>query len=141
MALTWTHETPAHWNADKARLVGEAPAGTFDSRYRALKPGALAPGEWWRVEDGGAVVGYGWMDVGSFGDAEILLATDPKRTRKGVGTFILEHLDAEARARGLSYLTNVVRPTHPTPKETALFLEKRGFVSQDDGRLVRPVKR
>ncbi len=139
MPLTWTHETPAKWDANKQRIVGDAPAGTFDSRYRTLKPGALVPGEWWRVADGGNVVGYGWLDV-SFGDAEILLAVDPAQRKKGVGAFILERLDAVARARGLHYLCNLVRPTNPQAKEIALWLEKRGFVSQDDGRLVRPVK-
>lgn len=139
MALTWTHETPAKWDSSKQRIVGDAPAGTFDSRYRTLKPGALVPGEWWRASDGPTVLGYGWMDV-SFGDAEILLAVDPAARKKGVGAFILEKLDGVARARGLHYLCNVVRPTNPVAKETALWLEKRGFVSQDDGRLVRPVK-
>ena len=77
-----------------------------------LEVGALAPSEWWRVEKDGRVVGYGWLDV-NWGDAEILLATDPEDRRQGVGSFILDHLSEEASTRGLRYLTNVVRPTHP----------------------------
>lgn len=139
MALTWNAERPAHWDADKARIVGDAPTGAFDTRYRNLKVGDVVPGDWWRVEENGAVLGYGWLDV-SFGDAEILLATAPSAQKKGVGAFVLDHLDAEARARGLNYLTNIVRPSHPQAKQVTAFLEKRGFKASEDGRLVRPVK-
>ena len=76
MTLRWIRETPAHWDANKARIVGGAPPGIFDTRYKTCKIGELVPGEWWRVEDDAAVVGYGWLDV-VWGDAEILLATDP----------------------------------------------------------------
>lgn len=140
MSLTWIRESPAYWDADKARIVGEAPAGIFDTRLRALAAGQLVPGEWWRVERDGKVVGYGWLDV-VWGDAEILLATAQDAERRGVGAFILEHLDAEARARGLGYLYNIVRPTHPRAADVARWLEKHGFCAAEDGRLLRAVRR
>ena len=136
----WIAETPAKWDADKVRFIAEAPSGTFDSRYRQLKPGAIVPGEWWRASEGGKTVGYGWLDV-SFGDAEILLVTDPAARKKGVGEYILGKLEGEARVRGLNYLTNIVRPTHPQAKQIAAWLGKHGFAGSDDGRLMRPVRR
>jgi ribosomal protein S18 acetylase RimI-like enzyme len=138
MALEWTRDNPPRWDADKQRIVGDAPAGIFDSRYRALREGDAVPGEWWRVEDGGSVVGYGWLDV-VWGDAEILLATAPGARRKGVGALILDRLAGEARARGLSYLCNIVRPTHPDGEAVSKWLRSRGFTPDSDGRLVRAV--
>ncbi|NOY94092.1 MAG: GNAT family N-acetyltransferase, partial [Deltaproteobacteria bacterium] len=110
--LRFIHESPARWDAGKARIVGGAPAGIFDTRYAKLKEDALVPGEWWRVEEDERVLGYGWLEV-SWGDGEILLAVDPAERGRGVGEFILRNLNDQARARGLNYLTNVVRPTHP----------------------------
>ncbi len=140
MPTQWIAETPARWDADKVRLIAEAPVGTFDSRYGKLKPGAIVPGEWWRAVDGGKTVGYGWLDV-SFGDAEILLVVDPAARKKGVGVFILGKLEDEARLRGLNYLTNIVRPSHPQAKDVAAWLTKFGFKGSDDGRLMRAVRK
>ena len=134
MSLRWIHEPTPHWDAGKARVVGGAAAGIFDSRYRALQEGELVAGDWWRVERDGRVVGYGWLDA-CWGDAEILLAVDVEHGRDGVGSFILDHLHAEAAQRGLNYLTNIVRPTHPQAAAVTAWLEKRGFVPSDDGRL------
>ena len=77
MALRYVHEPSARWDADKARLVGGAPEQTFSKGWhKARAGGELLPGDWWRIEDEGETVGYGWMDV-NWGDAEILLVTDP----------------------------------------------------------------
>ena len=140
MTVRWIRETPAHWDENKARIVGGTSAGIFDSRYRSCKEGETVPGEWWRVEDDGKTVGYGWLDV-VWGDAEILLAADPSAHKRGIGTFILSRLDEEARARGLNYLYNMVRPTHPRAAEVTAWLERRGFQGSEDGRLLRGVKR
>ncbi|HEY8432163.1 MAG TPA: GNAT family N-acetyltransferase [Sandaracinaceae bacterium] len=140
MTLAWIPESPAIWDEGKRRIVGGAPPGVFDSRYAALPLGALVPGEWWRVEDQGRTVGYGWLDV-NWGDAEILLATDVEARGRGVGSFILSKLEAEAAARGLNYLTNVVRPTHPDAERVTAWLTARGFTPSVDGRLLRAVVR
>jgi len=136
--LHWIHESPARWDAGKARIVGDAPQGIFDTRYARLTPGALAPGEWWRVEEAGETVGYGWLEV-SWGDGEILLATDASCRGRGVGEFMLRNLNDEAKKRGLNYLTNVVRPTHPDAEALTRWLEARGFGPARDGRHVRSV--
>jgi ribosomal protein S18 acetylase RimI-like enzyme len=138
MKLDWIRESPAKWDEEKKRIIGDAPTGIFDRRYRELAPGTLLPGEWWRVEDEGRVVGYGWLDV-VWGDAEILLATEPEARGHGVGSFIVEGLEREARARGLNYIYNVVRPTHPDAEALSAWLEKRGFEPSEDGSLMRAV--
>ena len=137
MPLTWIAEDTPRWDADKQRIVAGTPEGTFD--LRSIRPGDLAPGEWFRVEDGGNVVGYGWMDA-TWGDAEILLAVDPEARDRGVGTFILDHLAGEAAARGLNYLYNAVRPTHPEREAVTRWLTSRRFAPSGDGLLKRRVE-
>ena len=140
--LRWIHESPAQWDAGKQALVDGAPEGIFDTGEYA--PGDLVPGEWWRVEDAGRLVGYGWMDC-TWGDAEILLVVAPAARGRGVGSFILERLEDEARVRGLNYLYNVVPESHPEPERVTAWLGKRRFVGAggaggvDSGRLVRRV--
>ncbi|MEZ6197084.1 MAG: GNAT family N-acetyltransferase [Planctomycetota bacterium] len=138
MTLTWIHESNPHWDDDKVRIVGGAGGGVFDARYAALAAGESVPGEWWRVEDDGRVVGYGWLDV-VWGDAEILLATHVEARGQGVGTFILEHLEHEARKRGLNRLYNTVRPKHPDRAAVSAWLEGKGFRGSEDGSLFRVV--
>jgi N-acetylglutamate synthase-like GNAT family acetyltransferase len=140
MTLTWIKEQRPTWDAPKMRIVGEAPAGIFDVHYRQLVQGALVPGDWWRVEDGGQILGYGWLDV-VWGDAEILVAVDPSARKKGVGAFILDRLEDEARARGLNVLYNIVRPTHPDRDQVSAWFQSRGFRAAEDGSLQRAVPR
>jgi GNAT superfamily N-acetyltransferase len=121
MALVWIREDTPRWDESKRAIVGGA-----------LGLGELAPGEWFRVEDGGAIVGYGWMDC-TWGDAEITVAVDPKRRREGIGAFIVSGLAKEAAARGVNYLYNAVRPTHPDPAGLTRWLEIRGFRPSGDG--------
>ncbi len=137
VSLDWVHENPPHWDGDKARIIGGAPPGIFDLGSHRERD--LIPGEWWRVEEDGRVVGYGWLDT-VWGDAEILLAVDPGARRRGVGEFILDRLEQEAAARGLNYLYNVVRPAHPDRHTVAAWLRSRGFEPARDGRLVRRVR-
>lgn len=134
MALRWLREPLALWDANKQHIIGSAPPGTF--AVSASAPGAVLPGDWWRVEDGGRLVGYGWMDY-SWGDAEILLAVDPGSQSRGVGTFILDRLDEEAAARGLNYLFNVIPSRHPDKSGLKRWLLQRGFVGAKEGDLFK----
>jgi len=136
MDWSWEREQQPRWDSDKRRIVGGAPQGIFDSRYAESQDGATLPGEWWRVERDGDVVGYGWLEQ-VWGDGEILLATDTQQQGHGIGTFIVEQLDKEAARRGLNYVCNIVRPTHPDSEAVVAWLSKRGFQSKGDGRLVR----
>jgi GNAT superfamily N-acetyltransferase len=137
MALRWVREDTPIWDAAKKEVVDGAPAGALE--LPALSPGALAPGEWFRVEDGDAIAGYGWMDC-TWGDAEVTVAVDPTRRGQGVGAFILDHLEQEAAARGVNYLYNAVRPTHPDRERVTRWLEDRGFQPSGDGLLKKRVR-
>ena len=138
MSLAWIREQHASWDAEKKSIIGAAPAGTFDARFADLRAGDALPNEWWRVEEDGGVVGYGWLDT-VWGDAEIVLATAQPARGRGVGTFVLEHLEQEAHARGLNYLYNTVRPTHPEREDVTAWLVRRGFAPSSDGSLRRAV--
>jgi N-acetylglutamate synthase-like GNAT family acetyltransferase len=139
MSLGWERESGAKWDADKRRIVGGAPPGVF-ANLRDLPEGAVLPGDWWRVVDGGRVVAYAWMDV-TWGDAEVLVAVEPTCQRSGVGTFAFDRLDREAADRGLRYLYNVVPATHPEPGKLTSWLERRGFLPAGEGALRRAVRR
>jgi N-acetylglutamate synthase-like GNAT family acetyltransferase len=79
-------------------------------------------------------VGYGWLEV-VWGDGEVLFATAPAAREKGVASFVLEKLSEEARSRGLRYLYNTVRVTHPEKDRLTAWLTKRGFKPAEDGSL------
>jgi GNAT superfamily N-acetyltransferase len=134
MALQWIRESPPVWDADKERIVGGAPDGVF--ALEPHKPGDVVPGDWWRVEEAGRVVGYGWMDH-SWGDAEILLAVDERGQRIGVGTFILDRLEDEAARRGINYLYNVIPSAHPNGAWLDHWLRRRGFIASQEGGLLK----
>jgi len=138
MTLEWIHEVNPRWDEPKAAILGGAPAESL-APQSAVR-GDLVPGDWFRVEEAGRVVGYGWMDC-TWGDAEVLLAVDPSRQRAGIGSFILDHLEQEAAARGLNYTHNAVRATHPHRAEVTRWLEHHGFIPSGDGLLKRRVRR
>jgi N-acetylglutamate synthase-like GNAT family acetyltransferase len=138
MSLTWTLESPAFWDADKARIIGGAPKGAV--AVADPGPGAVLPGQWWRAERDGQVVAYGWMDV-VWGDGEATLAVDPAAQEGGVGTWVLDQLEAEAGRQGLNYIYNTVRSNHPLRDAVTAWLEARHFErAQDRERLQRPVR-
>ena len=134
MALMWIRESPPLWDGDKRRIIGGAPAGVFS--LGPFQPGGVVPGDWWRVEDDGEVVGYGWMDH-AWGDAEILLAVAPNAQGGGTGSFILDRLEDEAAGRGINYLYNVVPDAHPDRAGLERWLLRRGFVASQDGGLLK----
>ena len=124
MSWSWIPENPPVWDPAKAAVIGAAPPGVF--HFEKAMPGDLLPGSWWRVEDEGRVLGYGWMDHG-WGDAEVLLAVAPAARGSGVGTFILDRLEDEARAQGINYIYNVVPTVHPDREGLSRWLEARRF--------------
>lgn len=138
MALAWVHETPAVWDDRKARILGNAAPGVF--KFGGATTGELLPGDWWHVTDADQVVGYGWMDI-NWADGEILVAVDPLAQRRGVGSFVLDRLEHEARARGVNYLYNVIPPAHPEPLRLAGWLARHGYTPHGDGLLRRSIVR
>lgn len=124
--LTWSHQPDPRWDADKQRVIGSAPDGVFDLSFA---DGASLPGDWWKVSTSdGSVVGFGWLDATWGGDAEILLAVDTAAQEKGVGSFVISRLEDEAAARGLNYVYNTVRNSHPERDDLHDWLAVRGYL-------------
>lgn len=131
--LTWRKDQGARWDADKARIVGGAPAGALDMRYDADQ---RLPGDWWSALRGDSVVGVGWLDATWGGDAEIGAAVAQDGQNTGVGTFVMQQLEREAAARGMNYVYNVVRETHPDRERVHDWLLNLGYRgSEHDGAL------
>ena len=133
----WTKEASPRWDADKQRLFGPAELAAVGLAPPA--PGAPVADEWWRVTDGGDVAGYGWLDT-EWGDARITFFVAPGQRGRGVGDFILEHLEAEAAARGLNYIYNIVPETHPDGPRLTNWLSSHGFREASRGQLRRRVQ-
>lgn len=138
--LEWQKESHPVWDEPKQRIIGDAPAGTFDRRYAELESGSAISGEWWGVVADNRVIGYGWLDV-VWGDAEILFAVDPVVHGHGIGRFIVEQLDGECRSRNLNYMYNVVSPSHPRSGWMTAWLIDLGFQESSDRTLTRAVTR
>ncbi len=138
MTLAWIREDSPRWDADKQRLFGAAELAAVG--LAAPAPGEPVANEWWRVTDGGEVAGYGWLDS-EWGDARITFFVAPGQRGRGVGRFIVEHLEAEAAARGLNYIYNVVPETHPDGPWIANWLSLQGFREASRGQLRRRVPR
>lgn len=134
--LQWVHEEDPRWDADRERVFATVPEGVFRSVSRT--PGEPLESDWWRVERDGRVVGYGWLDD-VWGDAEVLLAVEEGARGTGAGRFALEQLEREAAARGLNYVVNVVRETHPQREAMTAWFLAHGFRGTDDGRLRKQV--
>ncbi|WP_299051293.1 GNAT family N-acetyltransferase [uncultured Nocardioides sp.] len=134
--LQWVREESPTWDADKVRVIGGAPEGAF---VLPFSDGEQLPGDWFSARDaGGAVVGYGRLDTTWGGDAEILLAVDPGHQEAGVGSFVLERLEAEAAARDINYIHNRIRD-HAQRDVVHDWLVVRGFRGPVDGDLRKRV--
>src|SRR6476661_2683776 len=134
--LHWVKDDDPRWDADRERVFASIGPGVFPGVAR--EPGERLPSDWWRVEDAGRAVGYGWLDD-VWGDAEILLAVEGSARGTGAGAFTLARLEDEAAARGLNYVVNVVRDTHPDRDAVTGWFLAHGFSGTDDGRLRKQV--
>jgi GNAT superfamily N-acetyltransferase len=135
--MRWVKEDVPHWDADKRRLFDDAALRSV-GMDRPADDTSLAD-EWWRaVADDGTVVGYGWLDS-EWGDAQITFFVDPAHRGEGVGVFVLDRLEDEARKRGLNYIYNVVPDTHPDRAWMTGWLEQHGLRESSQGDLRRQV--
>jgi N-acetylglutamate synthase-like GNAT family acetyltransferase len=133
---SWVRDPDPRWDADRERVFASVPEAVFPSVPR--REGEQLAATWWRVEEAGRVVGYGWLDD-VWGDAEILLAVEEAARGTGVGAFALARLEEEAAARGLNYVVNVVRPAHPDREAVTAWFLAHGFRADDEGRLRKRV--
>ena len=135
--LQWVADPDPRWDDDRTRVFASVPPGVFPDQERTA--GEQLTGDWWSVRSaGGEVLGYGWLDD-VWGDAEVLLAVDRGARGTGAGSFCLARLEAEASARGLNYVVNVVRDAHPDRDAVTGWLLARGFSAAEDGRLRKRV--
>ncbi len=135
--MEWIKEDLPRWDADKQRMFDD-PALLSVGMDR---PGDGAPlaDEWWHVVgDDGVIAGYGWLDS-EWGDAQITFFVDPARRGDGIGEFVLDHLEDEARKRGLNYIYNVVPDTHPDRAWMTEWLASHGLEESAHGDLRRRV--
>ncbi|WP_435202922.1 GNAT family N-acetyltransferase [Janibacter sp. GS2] len=123
-SLTWEREERPLWDAEKARIAASAPEGALTLDFA---DGAELPGDWFVAKDGDAVVGIGVLDTTWGGDAEITLVIDGARQGQGVGSFVMDRLEQEARVRGINYVYNTVRDEHPQRDEVHDWLVVRGY--------------
>ncbi|MGY1704645.1 GNAT family N-acetyltransferase [Geodermatophilus sp. SYSU D00697] len=133
---SWVHDPDPRWDADRERVFATIAEVVFPTVSRT--PGERLAATWWRVEDAGRVVGYGWLDD-VWGDAEILLAVEEGARGTGAGAFALARLEEEAAARGLNYVVNVVRPAHPDREAVTAWFLAHGFRADEEGRLRKRV--
>ncbi|HTK35793.1 MAG TPA: GNAT family N-acetyltransferase [Caulobacteraceae bacterium] len=91
--------------------------------------GLRAPGVTvWTAWEGAALAGIGALKALGGGAGEVKsMRTDPKHLRKGVAAALLEHLIAEARARGFSRLS-LETGRGPIFEPALALYRKRGFV-------------
>jgi N-acetylglutamate synthase-like GNAT family acetyltransferase len=135
--LSWVKDDDPRWDTDRERVFATVGTEIFPGLTREV--GARLPSDWWRVEEGGRVVGYAWLDD-VWGDAEILLAIEQSARGTGAGSFALARLEEEARARGLNYVLNVVRDTHPERAAVNGWFLAHGFTGTEDGALRKQVR-
>lgn len=123
-SLTWHREARPVWDAEKAQIATSAPDGALALDFA---DGAELPGDWFVAREDERTVGFGFLDTTWGGDAEITLVVDDAAQGKGVGSFVMEHLEQEARARGINYVYNTVLDSHPKRDEVHDWLVVRGY--------------
>lgn len=128
MSLSWSREPRPVWDEDKVRVIGGAPPGALDITH---PEGEELLGDWFVASEDGRPVGYGWMDSTWGGDTEILCAVDPAEQAHGVGSFVMTHLESEAAQRGMNYVYNTVRESHPDREAVHDWLLVRGYRGND----------
>jgi GNAT superfamily N-acetyltransferase len=122
----WIREDAPRWDAAKQRIFG--PAELAATGLTPPPAGAPVADEWWHVAgEAGEIVGYGWLDT-EWGDAEVTFVVAAGHRGQGIGEFIVDRLEAEAAARGLNYIYNVVPSTSPNADWVTAWLLARGFV-------------
>jgi GNAT superfamily N-acetyltransferase len=124
--LHWQREDNPRWDSHKQSVFG--PTELASVGLSAPRPGAAIADEWWQVvDDAGTILGYGWLDS-EWGDAQISFLVAPDHRGAGIGAFVVDRLEDEARRRGLNYIYNVVPAAHPDRAWMTNWLESHGFV-------------
>lgn len=111
-------------------LAGMHANSPADGVHALGRSGLKAPGvTFWSVWEGDEVVGIGALKALGGGSGEVKsMRTHPGHVRRGVAALLLDHIVAEARARGLTRLS-LETGTGPAFEPALAFYRKRGFVA------------
>ncbi len=111
-------------------LAGMHASSPPDSVYALDLSGLQAPGiTVWSVWDGSEVVGIGALKELGDGSAEVKsMRTHPDHLRRGVAALLLDHIAAEAKARGLARLS-LETGSGPAFEPALALYRKYGFVN------------
>lgn len=110
-------------------LAGMHASSPPDSVFALDLTGLKAPGVTvWSVRDGESVVGIGALKELGEGVAEVKsMRTHPDHLRRGIAARLLDHIIAEAKARGLQRLS-LETGTGPAFEPALALYRARGFV-------------
>ena len=100
-----------------------------DSVYALDLSGLKAPGVTvWSVWEGAEVVGIGALKELDNGSGEVKsMRTHPNHLRRGVAVLLLDHIESEAKARGLTRLS-LETGSGPAFEPALALYRKHGFV-------------
>jgi GNAT superfamily N-acetyltransferase len=116
------------WDTEKEIIFAEVSDGTFDN-LNNLELGSQLNQEWWKlIDDNERVLGFGWINYEN-GDFEISLVVDTNHQGEGLGSFIIEKLEAIALEKGFNEVVAIVKKTNPNSEEMIDWLYKKSYVA------------
>jgi GNAT superfamily N-acetyltransferase len=118
----WEEITERHRRIYEDPVIGGSDPGRFFDEHLSR---VGADNLWVAIQDGSVVGLTGLMGEGEEAEVEPLVVSEPDR-RKGIGGSLLEFVVAEARRRGVRYLS--VRPVARNVEAIGFFFN-RGFVN------------
>lgn len=118
----WAELTEWHRRIYEDPTIGGSDPGEYFDRHLSE---VGSENLWVAVEDGSVVGLTGLMGEGAEAEVEPIVVSEPHRNR-GIGGILLEFAVAEARGRGVKYLS-----VRPVARNTGAieFFHKRGFVN------------
>ena len=135
-SLTWVKDDDPRWDADRERVFATVGPGVFPGRAASRGSGCPVTGGGSRTTAGSSAT------AGSTTSGATRRSCSRSRRAArgtGAGAFALARLEEEAAARGLNYVVNVVRDTHPDRDAVTAWFLAHGFTGTDDGRLRKQV--
>ncbi|GAA0337262.1 hypothetical protein GCM10008967_29430 [Bacillus carboniphilus] len=96
------------WDTEKEIIFAEVADGTFDN-LNNLELGLQLNQEWWKlIDENEKVLGFGWVNYEN-DDFEISLVVDTNHQGEGLGSFIIEKLEAIALEKGFNKIVAIVK--------------------------------
>jgi GNAT superfamily N-acetyltransferase len=116
------------WNTEKEAIFAMVAEGTFDN-LNNLELGTQLKQDWWKlIGDNERVLGFGWVSYKN-DDFEISLVVDTNHQGEGLGSSIIEQLEAIALEKGFDETVAVVKKTNPNSKDMIDWLYKKNYIA------------